>query len=44
MEVLGGLAIFVGFFVSITALPLICTMLVAMFTIQSITALVPLKR
>lgn len=34
VEVLGGLAIFVGFSVSITAIPLICTMLVAMFTIQ----------
>lgn len=34
VEVLGGLAIFVGFYVGITALPLICTMLVAMFTIH----------
>lgn len=34
VEVLGGLAIFVGFSVSVTAIPLICTMLVAMFTIQ----------
>lgn len=34
VEVLGGLAIFVGFSVGITALPLICTMLVAIFTIH----------
>jgi putative oxidoreductase len=33
-ELLGGLAIFFGVFVSITAIPLIFTMLVAMFTIQ----------
>lgn len=33
-ELLGGLAIFLGIFVSITAIPLIVTMLVAMFTIQ----------
>ena len=33
-ELLGGLAIFLGVFVSITAIPLIFTMLVAMFTIQ----------
>lgn len=34
IEVLGGLAIFLGFSVSIIAIPLICTMLVAMFTIN----------
>lgn len=34
VEVLGGLAIFVGLFVSITAIPLICTMLVAMLSIH----------
>lgn len=34
IELLGGLAILLGVFVSITALPLIFTMLVAMFTIQ----------
>jgi putative oxidoreductase len=34
IEVLGGLAIFTGFSVSIAALPLICVMLVAMFTIH----------
>lgn len=34
VEVLGGLAIFIGFSVSITAIPLICIMLVAMFTIH----------
>lgn len=34
VEVFGGLAIFVGFAVGITAIPLICTMLVAMFTIH----------
>lgn len=33
-ELLGGLAIFLGVFVSITAIPLIFTILVAMFTIQ----------
>lgn len=33
-EMLGGLAIFSGFFIRITAIPLIFTMLVAMFTIQ----------
>lgn len=33
-EVLGGMAIFVGFSVSITAIPLICVMLVAMFSIH----------
>jgi len=33
-ELFGGLAIFLGIFVSITAIPLIVTMLVAMFTIQ----------
>ena len=33
-EVLGGLAIFSGFFVSLTAIPLICIMLVAMFTVN----------
>lgn len=33
-ELLGGLAIFAGAFTSVTAVPLICTMLVAMFTIQ----------
>ena len=34
IELIGGLAIFFGVFVSITAIPLISTMLVAMFTIQ----------
>ena len=34
IELLGGLAIFLGVFVSITAIPLIFTMLVAMFAIQ----------
>jgi putative oxidoreductase len=34
IEVLGGLAIFSGFFVSLTAIPLICIMLVAMFTVN----------
>jgi putative oxidoreductase len=34
IELLGGLAIFLGVFISITAIPLIFTMLVAMFTIQ----------
>ena len=34
VEIFGGLAIMLGFFVSITAIPLIFTMLVAMFTIQ----------
>src|SRR5690606_13605443 len=34
VEILGGLAIFVGFSVSVTAIPLICTMLVAMFSIH----------
>jgi putative oxidoreductase len=34
IEILGGLAIFLGFCVSITAIPLICTMLVAMFTVN----------
>lgn len=34
IEVLGGLAIFLGFSVGIIAIPLICTMLVAMFTIN----------
>jgi putative oxidoreductase len=34
VEVFGGLAIFLGIFVSITALPLICTMLVAMITVN----------
>ena len=34
VEVFGGLAIFLGVFVSITALPLICTMLVAMLTVN----------
>jgi putative oxidoreductase len=33
-ELLGGLALFLGLFVSITAVPLIFTMLVAMFTVQ----------
>ncbi|WP_217603592.1 DoxX family protein [Chitinophaga sp. GbtcB8] len=33
-ELLGGLAIFLGLFVSIAAIPLIVTMLVAMFTIH----------
>jgi putative oxidoreductase len=33
-ELFGGLAILLGAFVSITAIPLIVTMLVAMFTIQ----------
>lgn len=33
-ELLGGLAILVGAFVSIAAIPLILTMLVAMFTVQ----------
>jgi putative oxidoreductase len=34
VELFGGLAILLGLFVSITAIPLIFTMLVAMFTIQ----------
>lgn len=34
IEVLGGFAIFAGIFVSLTAIPLIFTMLVAIFTIQ----------
>jgi putative oxidoreductase len=34
IELLGGLAILLGLYVSIVAIPLICTMLVAMFTIQ----------
>lgn len=34
IELLGGLALLLGLFVSITAIPLILTMLVAMFTIQ----------
>lgn len=34
VELLGGFAIFAGIFVSLTAIPLICTMLVAMFGIQ----------
>jgi putative oxidoreductase len=34
VELLGGMAIFLGVFVSITAIPLIFIMLVAMFTIQ----------
>ena len=33
-ELLGGLAIFIGLFVSVVSLPLIMTMLVAMFTVQ----------
>lgn len=33
-ELLGGLAIFIGVFVNIIAVPLICTMLVAMFSIH----------
>jgi len=33
-EILGGFAIFAGIFVSIAAVPLICTMLVAMFSIH----------
>lgn len=34
IELLGGFALLLGLFVSITAIPLILTMLVAMFTIQ----------
>ncbi|HTE01986.1 MAG TPA: DoxX family protein [Mucilaginibacter sp.] len=34
IELLGGLAILLGAFVAIISIPLICTMLVAMFTIQ----------
>lgn len=34
VEILGGLAIFIGVFVSLAAIPLICTMLVALFTIH----------
>lgn len=34
IELLGGLALLLGLFVRITAIPLILTMLVAMFTIQ----------
>lgn len=34
VEVFGGLAIILGLFVSITAVPLIVTMLVAMFSVQ----------
>lgn len=33
-EVIGGAAIFIGALVSLAAIPLICTMLVAMFTIH----------
>jgi putative oxidoreductase len=33
-ELLGGLALLAGLLVSLTAIPLICTMLVAMFTIH----------
>jgi putative oxidoreductase len=33
-ELLGGFALFIGAFTSIAAVPLICTMLVAMFTIH----------
>lgn len=33
-ELVGGLAVFLGAFTSIMAIPLICTMLVAMFTIH----------
>lgn len=33
-ELLGGFAIFIGLFVSIVAIPLIITMLVALFTVQ----------
>jgi len=33
-EILGGFAIFSGIFVSVAAIPLICTMLVAMFSIH----------
>jgi putative oxidoreductase len=33
-ELLGGVGIFAGAFTGVTAIPLICTMLVAMFTIQ----------
>lgn len=33
-ELLGGLALMVGLLVSVVSLPLICTMLVAMFTVQ----------
>ncbi|ETZ19549.1 DoxX family protein [Pedobacter sp. V48] len=34
IELAGGFGIFVGFAVQITAIPLICTMLLAMFSIQ----------
>jgi len=34
IELIGGVAIFLGIFVAITAIPLIATMLVAMFTIH----------
>lgn len=34
VEIFGGLAMMLGFFTSITAIPLIFTMLVALFTIQ----------
>ena len=34
IELLGGLALLAGLFVSLTAVPLICTMLVAMFAIH----------
>lgn len=34
VELLGGLSLILGFFVAITAIPLIITMLVAMFTVQ----------
>jgi putative oxidoreductase len=34
VELLGGLALILGLFVTITAIPLIITMLVAMFTVQ----------
>jgi putative oxidoreductase len=34
-ELIGGLAIFIGLFVSITTIPLIITMLVAMLTVSN---------
>lgn len=34
VEIFGGLAILLGIFVAIVSIPLICTMLVAMFTVQ----------
>lgn len=34
VELVGGAAVFAGVFVSLAAVPLICTMLVAMFTIH----------